>query len=66
MPHHTQQKKQQSGWGILMLSAYRMAAWADAESVQKAKQHGLETDSLTGCVFASFLSPRVPSVGRDA
>ena len=65
MPHHTQQKKQQSGWGILMLSAYRMAAWADAELVQKAKQHGLDTDFSTECVFASVVSPRAPSVGRD-
>ena len=65
MPHHTQQKKQQSGWGILMLSAYRMAAWADAELVQKAKQHGLDTDFSTECVFGSVLSPRAPSVGRD-
>ena len=65
MPHHTQQKKQQSGWGILMLSPYRMAAWADAELVQKAKQHGLDTDFSTECVFVSVVSPRAPSVGRD-
>ena len=43
----------------------RMAAWADAELVQKAKQHGLDTDFSTECVFASVLSPRAPSVGRD-